>query len=211
MTGRKQERGIPKIVLTGGPCAGKSILIANLPPLIEARLGWHVITVPETVAWMGNNGMRREDFPDIATFQSVQTAIQASHEDDAMKAVQAMGDGGNVFVLMDRAIPDAAAYLTNDEYRRVLATNGMTDGQVMRRYDVVIFLHSVACGHERLYHARGNAMRLERDASDAARADVRTLRAYATHPHVIEIADTETIGEKTERVMEEMLTMLPSV
>lgn len=210
MTRQQREQDIPTIVLTGGPCAGKSVLIANLPPLIEARLGWHVITVPETVAWMGSNGMRREDFPDIVTFQSVQTAIQASHEDDTMKAAQAMGDG-NVLVLMDRAIPDAAAYLTDDEYRRVLATNGMAEAQVMRRYDAVIFLHSVACGHERLYRARGNAMRLERDASDAARADVRTLRAYAAHPHVIEIADTETIGEKTERVMEAMSTMLPSV
>lgn len=210
MTERQRERCIPTIVLTGGPCAGKSALIANLPPLIEARLGWHVITVPETVAWMGSNGMRREDFQDIITFQSVQTAIQASHEDDAMEAAMAMG-GGNVLVLMDRAILDAAAYLTDDGYRRVLAANGMTDEQVMRRYDVVIFLHSVACGHERLYHARGNAMRLERDASDAARADVRTLRAYAAHPHVIEIADTETIGEKTERAMEAVATVLSSV
>ena len=86
MTRRQREQGIPIIVLTGGPCAGKSALIAKLPPLIEARLGWHAITIPETVAWMGNNGMRREDFPDVATFQSMQTRIQVSHEDDAMQA-----------------------------------------------------------------------------------------------------------------------------
>lgn len=210
MTRRQREQGIPIIVLTGGPCAGKSALIAKLPPLIEARLGWHAITIPETVAWMGSNGMHREDFPDIATFQSMQTRMQVSHEDDAMEAARSMGNG-NVLILMDRAIPDAAAYLSDNGYRRVLAENGLTAGQVMGRYDVVIFLHSVACRHRQLYRAQGNSMRIERDATYAERADERTLMAYATHPHVREIADTETIEEKTELVMEAVADVLSAV
>jgi predicted ATPase len=211
MTSRQLEQGgVPTIVLTGGPCAGKSALIAKLPPLIETRLGWHAITIPETVAWMGGNGMRREDFPDVTTFQSMQTRIQASHEDDAMQAARSMGNG-NVLILMDRAIPDAAAYLPDNGYRRVLAANGLTKGQVMGRYDVVIFLHSVACRHGQLYRAQGNSMRIERNAIDAERADERTLMAYATHPHVREIADTETIDAKMEQVMEAVADVLSAV
>lgn len=208
MTRQPARHTVPTIVLTGGPCAGKSRMIADLPPLIEARLGWHAITVPETVTWMGDHGMRREDFHDIVTFQSVQTRIQASHEDDAIEAATLMRDD-HVLVLMDRAIPDAAAYLLSDEYKQVLVTNGLTEGQVMGRYDVAIFLHSVACGHGSLYERQGNAMRIERDASDAAHADERTMRAYATHPNVIEVADTVTISEKTERVLDAIAKSLP--
>jgi predicted ATPase len=185
-------------------------MIADLPSLMRERLGWHVITVPETVTWMGDHGMRREDFPDIVTFQSVQTRIQASHEDDAIEAATLMHDD-HVIVLMDRGVPDASAYLSGDEYSRVLRANGLSEALVMGRYDAVIFLHSVACGHGSLYERQGNAMRIERDASDAVLADERTMRAYATHQNVIEIADTVTISEKTERVLDAIAKSLPRI
>lgn len=194
-------RHAPTIVLTGGPCAGKSKLVATLPSLIAKRTGLHSITIPETVSWMGAHGMRREDFPGIVAFQTAQTMIQAAHEGEAIEASRLMGRDDTI-ILMDRAIPDAAAYLDADGYAAVLAANGLSPEQVMRRYDAVIFLHSVACGHETLYHARGNAMRIERDADDAISADARTLNAYQGHPRMFEIHDTETIGEKAERVME---------
>lgn len=210
MTWQPTRRAVPTIVLTGGPCAGKSRMTADLPSLMRERLGWHVITVPETVTWMGDHGMRREDFPDIVTFQSIQTRIQASHEDDAIEAATLMHDD-HVLVLMDRGVPDASAYLSSDEYSRVLRANGLSEALVMGRYDTAIFLHTVACGHGSLYARQGNAMRIERDASDAVLADERTMRAYATHQNVIEIADTVTISEKTERVLDAIAKSLPRI
>lgn len=200
MTPRRDD--ILTVAITGGPCAGKSKIIARLPERIGRETGWHVITVPETVAWMGEHGMRRQDFPDALAFQAAQTRMQASHEDDAIAAA-AMMPHAHVLVLMDRGIPDAAAYLDASEYERVLSGTGLSRQDALLRYDAVVFLHSIACGHRDAYvsHMNGNPMRLERDASAAAIADARTLAAYERHPRLVEVGDTDTIGEKSDVVM----------
>ncbi|CAG2180913.1 unnamed protein product, partial [Oppiella nova] len=57
----RKERIVYKLVLTGGPCSGKTTGQARLSTFFE-NLGWKVYRVPETATTLFSGGIR---FPDL--------------------------------------------------------------------------------------------------------------------------------------------------
>ena len=167
---------ITRIVLTGGPAAGKTTLISRILKEFKQDEGWKVITIPETATKL-ISGFGIKPFGNCVSmldFQYFVIADQLHKEQLALKAAQMVPEE-NVLVIYDRALLDDKAYISDDEFREVLASFGKTEDEVISGYDAVLHLVSCAKGAEFAYNY-GNEARYE--PLDVAREkDDLTLRA----------------------------------
>lgn len=72
-------------------------------------------------------------------FQYLVIADQLHKEQLALRAA-AMVPEENVLILYDRAVFDDKAYVSDDEFRAVLASFGKTEEEILAGYDAVLHL-----------------------------------------------------------------------
>ena len=191
---------ITRIVLTGGPAAGKTTLISRVLKEFKQDDGWKVITIPETATeLMAGFGIR--PFGGCMTmleFQYFVVADQLHKEQLALKAAEMVPED-NVIVLYDRALFDDKAYVTDEEFRTVLASFGKTEAEVLAGYDAVLHLVSCAKGAEFAYNF-GNKVRYE-SVEGAREMDDRTIRAWSEHPKLRIIDNSVDFEDKMTRAL----------
>ena len=189
---------ITRIVLTGGPAAGKTTLTSRILKEFKQDDGWRVITIPETATeLMAGFGIR--PFGGCVTmleFQYLVVADQLHKEQLALRAA-AMVPEENVLILYDRAVFDDKAYVSDDEFRAVLASFGKTEEEILAGYDAVLHLVSCAKGAEFAYNF-GNAVRYE-SVEGAREMDDKTIRAWSTHPNLHIIDNSVDFEDKMTR------------
>lgn len=179
---------IHKIVLTGGPCGGKTSAL----PFIATQLrlnGYYVVTVPESATLMFNNGFILIPSPDLNKTVAKQTALMKCQMvmEDSMAAMEVLVDKPLV-VLSDRGVMDAKAY-SGDHWSAILSKNNWTEDLLLKRYDAVYHLTTAAIGTD-VYTKSNNAARFE-TVEEAIDADRRTRSAWSNHPH-FNILDNST-------------------
>ena len=138
---------ITRIVLTGGPAAGKTTLISRILKEFKQDEGWKVITIPETATEL-ISGFGIKPFGggvSMLDFQDFVVSDQLHKEQLALKAAQMVPEE-HVIVLYDRALFDDKAYISDEEFRQVLARFGLTEQQALSHYDTVLHLVSCAKG-----------------------------------------------------------------
>lgn len=168
------------IVLTGGPCAGKSTVLE----VLQEEFAGRVLVVPEVASMLLSGG-----FPvpgkDLewssewqASFQSAVLPVQIQLEETyALKAEQRKG----VFLLIcDRGLLDGAAYTPGgvDAFCKMY---GVNHSEALARYAAVLHLESLAVGNPDLYGKSNNVSRFE-GLEAAARLEHATRAAWQVHP-----------------------------
>ena len=199
---------ITKIVLTGGPAAGKTTLISRVLHEFKQEDGWKVITIPETATELISDfGIRPfGGCMSMLAFQDFVVADQIHKERLALKAAEVVPED-NILVIYDRALMDDKAYITDEEFAGVLARfDGRTEASVLAGYDAVIHLVTCAKGAEFAYNL-GNAARTE-SLEYAREMDDRTLRAWRGHPNLHIIDNSVNFDEKINRAMREIYRLL---
>ena len=189
---------VTRIVLTGGPAAGKTTLISRILKEFKLDDGWKVITIPETATELisGFGVGPFENCMSMLKFQYFVIADQLHKEKLALKAAEIVPED-KVLIIYDRALFDDKAYISDDEFRDVLAYFGKTEEEVMAGYDAVLHLVSCAKGAEFAYNF-GNEARYE-SLETARRMDDLTLRAWSAHPNVKVIDNSADFEEKMIR------------
>ena len=127
---------ITRIVLTGGPAAGKTTLISRILKEFKQDDGWKVITIPETATDL-ISGFGIRPFGNCVSMLDFQYFViddQLHKERLALKAAQMVPEE-NVLVIYDRALLDDKAYITDEEFREVLASFGTTEAEILTHYD----------------------------------------------------------------------------
>lgn len=199
---------ITKIVLTGGPAAGKTTLISRVLHEFKQEDGWRVITIPETATEL-ISGFGIRPFGgcmSMLAFQDFVIADQIHKEQLALRAAEVVPED-NVLIIYDRALMDDKAYITDDEFREVLARfDGRTEAGVLAGYDAVIHLVTCAKGAEFAYNL-GNAARTE-SLEYAREMDDRTLRAWSGHPNLRIVDNSVNFEEKINHAMREIYRVL---
>lgn len=194
----KTER-IPKIVLTGGPCAGKttglSILMQKLP-----EFGVSPLLVPEVATLALSGGIKIgdiiQDQERYRRFQQeilrTQLALEACFENFAR-----LEPDKRRILLCDRGAMDGAAYTDHDVFAKILRAEGLTRAWLRdERYDAVIHLVTAAEGATDFYNF-DNPARYE--TADQARArDTATLTAWTGHQKLRIIGNTKIVNGKRE-------------
>ena len=117
---------IAKIVLTGGPCAGKTSTI----PRIEEHLiekGYHVLILNECATETIKQGIRPfgDNAATVYDFENEILNLQLFKEKRLKDAVNYYPDDTKVVILYDRGSVDVYAYLGKEQYDRILKENNL--------------------------------------------------------------------------------------
>ena len=191
---------ILRIVLTGGPAAGKTTLISRILKEFKQEDGWKVITIPETATDL-ISGFGLGPFPGCMSMEEFQYFVisdQLHKEQLALKGAETVPEE-KVLIIYDRAIFDDRAYITQEQFEKTLSFFGKTPEEIMSGYDAVLHLVTCAKGAEFAYNF-GNAARYEN--LDAAREkDDMTLQAWSSHPRVSVIDNSVDFEDKINRAI----------
>jgi predicted ATPase len=182
-----------RVVLTGGPGAGKTAILE----LVRHHFCKHVKVLPEAAGILFGGGFPRADLP--AVRQAAQRVI--FHIQRELETLADLENPG--IVLCDRGTVDGNAYWSGagDLWSSV----GTTLEQELRRYDVVIHLRTPAA--TKGYNHR-NPLRTE-SAEDAEAIDRRILRSWETHPHRFIVESSADFLEKASRALEILRNEMP--
>ena len=201
-----------KIVLTGGPCAGKTKVLNGVRKNLEED-GYYVITVPETAeSLIGGKIIPYEDI--IVKFQEQILDIQKAKEDNAIEYAECLAkilESGNIInkdlkeyskskgiiIIFDRGLLDNRAYLPHDEYNNLLKRKGINELSRLDNYDMVIDLISMANLKKEAY--QNSDIRSEDDKL-AKDLDIKTSGAWLIYDDLITVKPTNTIDEKINYV-----------
>jgi hypothetical protein len=194
------------VVLTGGPCAGKTSATAFLRDRLSKR-GFQVLTVPENAThfltnsdgfqpeWAGTDSQVR--------MQRIFLDYQMSQE-DAFKAFGELHPTKPSVLLLDCCTLNSKVYLTDEQWSKVLTLPGkpvLTEQQLFARYDLVI--HMVSCAFEGQYDWGPGSSNPGRYHSpeEAKDHDKRSLNVFAHHPQVRVVPHFEEFDSKMQQVL----------
>ena len=198
---------IKRIVLTGGPAAGKTTLITRILQEFKADDGFKVITIPETATEL-ISGFTLGPFPGCMSMEEFQYFViddQLHKERLALKGAETVPQE-KVIIIYDRAIFDDRAYMSEEQFRKTLAYFGTTPEQVMAGYDAVLHLVSCAKGAEFAYNF-GNVARYE-SVEDARIKDDETLKAWSSHPNLFVIDNSIDFEDKINRALHKVYEII---
>lgn len=191
---------IPRIVLTGGPCAGKSTALARVQAHLEAH-GLKVYRVPEAATLLLSGGVVVKDapLPYMMSFQRGIVRVQLALEDAFDGFARTAGQ--RAVLLCDRGVLDGAAYLPGKAWQELLAGEGLAEAELCeRRYTAVIHLVTAAQGVEGSYGTHTNAVRYE-DVAGARDVDRRLQLVWRRHPRLRVIEAHPDFEVKMRRVV----------
>lgn len=188
------------VVVSGGPCAGKTTLLEQLPAAAQV-LSKTITIMPEVATQLIQEGV---DFSWLAAhdrpaYLNVQRRIIREELDFVTSALKHYR-GTDTVILLDRGISDTFSYMTSHEARTLAAEHSKTPHQLgYDNTDRVVYLPSLALSNPAAYdiHKGSNAGRYEA-ASEAAITCRRTLEQWAQHPE-LHIADSPDFTDKLRR------------
>lgn len=197
---------ITKIVITGGPCAGKSTALSRIEQKLSEK-GYKVLTVHETATelicsgiFIGENCLASHDFH--ASTLKMQIFKEQIYEEAANKM-----SFENIIILYDRGTIDVKAYCGEEVYTEILETLSLSEITLKDSYDAVFHLKTAAAGAEKYYTLDNNKARSE-SPEKAREIDSKTINAWIGHPH-LRIIDTNTDFEKKlSHLMAEIFSFL---
>lgn len=173
---------VPTIVLTGGPCAGKSTALAVLQEWLLAR-GYRPFSVPETSTILRLSGFTPNAPTTPFEFQHRVMTFQTMLETQFRGIAESYPADKKPILLFDRGLMDAKAYVEPHVFAEVLKATGWREALIFERYDTVLHLRTAALGAEDHYTLANNAARVE-TPEEARLTDERTLAAWVGHPHL---------------------------
>lgn len=182
----------PMIVLTGGPCSGKSSSLAYLTEKLSDH-GFMVFVIPETATLITNNGIDRRKMDkttQVAAYEETILEMQLAFEETYSRAVKRIFPERKKVILLDRGVMDIKAFISKEDFRVMLKRQGLKEVNLRDRYLGVIHLVTAADGAQEYYTAENNTARIE-TPEEAKELDRKTREAWLGHPH-LKIIDNRT-------------------
>ena len=182
-----------KIVITGGPCAGKSSALSHIKSLAEAH-GYTVLTVAETATELIGGGVAPWTCKTNADYQACQMRLQIEKERVFLQAAAGMR-AEKILIVCDRGLMDNRAYMTEEDFARVSRELSLTREDCLSAYDAVFHLCTAAKGAEAFYTTANNASRTETPA-EARAVDDALIAAWEGHPYHRMIGNSGSFADK---------------
>jgi predicted ATPase len=182
-----------RIVLTGGPGAGKTAVLE----LLMRTTCHHVHVLPEAAGIVFGGGFPRGT--ELALRRPAQRAIFYVQRE--LEATAEHAD--HAIVLCDRGTVDGAAYWPGPD--DMFTSLGTTRDEQLARYHAVVHLRTPS---PEVGYNHSNPLRIE-SAAEAAAIDARIAMAWANHPHRVEVPATTDFLTKAARAVAVIRAELP--
>lgn len=196
---------ITKIVITGGPCAGKTTAMSWIQSYF-GKLGYTVLFVPETATELITGGVAPWTCGTNAEYQKCQMRLQLEKEKIFEQAASTM-PAQKVLIVCDRGTMDNRAYMNEQEFCTVMDAIGCNEVELRDHYDAVFHMVTAAKGAEQFYTTENNAARTE-TVEQAVALDDKLIAAWTGHPHLRIIDNDTEFEEKLKRLMREIASFL---
>ncbi len=198
---------ITKIVLTGGPCAGKTTALARIIQYYTDR-GYAVYAQPEAATLFNQAGVNFLTDDKELFFESEKQLLSFQlHTEECFLKLAEKSDKP-VIIVYDRGVMDIAAYMSNDMWQALLDEMGLNEVEVRdKRYDAVLHLCTAAKGAAEFYTCENNSSRTE-NIEQAIRLDDKIVKAWTGHPHLRVIPNSSTFEFKLNAVIGEISSIL---
>lgn len=195
-----------KVVLTGGPCGGKTTAIQAIEEEFLEK-GYQVLIVPEAATILISSGIKPfgDNKVNMVEFQRYVMDLQEFLEDMAERAAKKADK--NVIIVCDRGLMDDKAYVSEKEFVELLKERETSQFELMNRYDLVLHLKSAACGKEEFYTLDNNAARTE-TPEEAREKDKKTLNAWLGHDNLKVIGNDVDFKTKINNCIKEIYNVL---
>lgn len=196
---------ISKIVISGGPCAGKSSALQYIKEKFTQK-GWEVLLISESATELILGGIAPWTCKTKLDYQMYQSKLQLTKEaifDDMAQNLQK-----DVLIVCDRGLMDAKAYMEENEFQEMLNQFYTTEEHWIQRYDAIFLLETTAKGAQAQYSFCTNQARSE-GMEEAIRMDDLTIQSWESHPHCFYFdnsTDFEGKLAKLEKSIENFLT-----
>ncbi len=177
----ERTQTITRIVITGGPCAGKTTAMSWIQNAFT-REGYLVLFVDETATQLSSGGAPWKLTRNNREYQYQITRLMLAKEEAFTGAARTF-DADKVLIVCDRGALDNRAYMTEDEFRYVLEKLNTSEVELRDHYDAVFHLVTAARGAEQFYTLANNAARYE-TPEEAVRVDDALIAAWTGHPHL---------------------------
>ncbi len=196
---------LTKIVITGGPCAGKSTAMSWVKNA-ATQMGYTVLVIPETATELITSGVAPWTCGTNGEYQKCQLKLQLEKEKVFEQAARTMASS-HVLIVCDRGTMDNKAYMDEREFAEAIQFVGFTEEELCQSYNAVFHLVTAAKGAEAHYTTANNLARTE-TVQEAAALDDRLIAAWAAHPHLRVIDNSSCFEEKMNRLVHEIALFL---
>lgn len=196
---------IAKIVITGGPCAGKSTAMSWIQNAFS-KMGYAVLFVPETATELITGGVAPWTCGTNADYQKCQLKLQLEKKKVFEQAARTM-DTEKVLIVCDRGALDNKAYMNETEFAEAMKSIGSNEVELRDNYDAVFHLVTAAKGAEEFYTTANNSARTE-TVTEAAELDNKLISAWTGHPHLRVIDNSSSFEDKMKRLIAEISSFL---
>lgn len=195
---------ITRIVLTGGPCAGKTTTLALIIEHFTQK-GYKVFAVPEVPTIFTQAGM---DYltPNKEFFYEGEKAtleVQLLFEDRFYRMAKACTEP--CLIVFDRGTMDISAYMKPEMWEDITSSVGTSTDELIKRYDAIFHLKTAAHGAAQYYNTVTNAQRYEAATEEglqiARMLDDKVMVAWSTHPHRMVIGTHDDFVYKMNQVI----------
>merc|ERR1712166_382004 len=200
---------VKKVVLTGGPCGGKSSAQESMKKALT-DIGWDCYFVPEvpTILIVGGclpqlitsvQASAAGDNSKLVHFESNLIKLQFQMENSFNEIAAATGRNSVVFY--DRGMLDIPAYLpggkAGDNWKAILDANGWTEQQLLDRYDQVIHMVTAADGAAEFYTT----------AEQARELDTKMIECWGGHSNLQVVKNTGDFAQKLAATSAHVLSL----
>lgn len=206
------NKDIKRIVLTGGPCAGKTTALVKVIEYFSS-LGYKVFCIPEVPTLFSQAGMNYLTDNKELFYQGEKATleIQLALEDKFLRMAQECKQP--TIIVCDRGAMDISAYMTPEMWEEITNSLGTSTTELRdKRYDAVLHLVSAADGAEQFYTTSTNSQRYEQMNEEGLRQarllDKKVINAWTGHTRLRVINNHEDFEKKLNRVLKEISSVL---
>lgn len=200
----KEKQKITKIVLTGGPCAGKTTAMNWIQNFFQKQ-GYKVLFVPETATELITGGLTPWETKTNSDFESILFDLQIEKEKLFEEGAKKLPNE-KILIVCDRGLLDNKAYMPKRDFDYLLKTKKLSEVKLRDSYDAVFHLVTAAKGAKKYYNL-DNAARTE-TVEEAAKIDDSLIASWTGHPHFRIIDNSTDFEEKMKRLLKEISNVL---
>lgn len=200
------EKQITKIVITGGPCAGKTTGMSWIQNAFT-EMGYAVVFVPETATELISDGVAPWTLNSNLDYQLCQMKLQLHKEAVFEEAATKMYNSDKILIVCDRGTIDNKAYMSDGEFNSALSKLKLNETELRDAYDAVFHLVTAAKGAEKFYTLSNNKARTE-TIEEAAAMDDKLISAWTGHPHFRVIDNSKGFEDKMKHLVAEISSFL---